>query len=324
MAHLRFAVLTSGGDAPGMNAALRGVVREACSLGHVVLGVQRGYYGLLQEDLHPLGPRDVSNILQRGGTVLRTSRCPEFATPEGLQKAAETLRAHSVDALIAIGGNGTLTGALRLAEFWDGQILGLPGTIDNDLYGTDETIGYDTAVTTALEAIDKIRDTAESHERYFLVEVMGRDAGFIALQVALGGGAEEVLVPEEAPDFAAMRDRLHKGRRAGKTSSIIVVAEGAYPGGAAAVAEEMRKLTGDDYRVSVLGHMQRGGSPASRDRLLATRLGAYAVRAAMAGETGKMVGEAGGSLVLVPFADAVGKKKDLDRDLLALARRLAL
>jgi 6-phosphofructokinase 1 len=307
-----------------MNAALRGVVREACSLGHVVLGVQRGYYGLLQEDLHPLGPRDVSNILQRGGTFLRTSRCPEFATPEGLKKAAETLRAHSVDALIAIGGNGTLTGGMSLAAHWDGLILGLPGTIDNDLYGTDETIGYDTAVTTALDAIDKIRDTAESHERYFLVEVMGRDAGFIALQVALGGGAEEVLVPEESADLPAMLERLHKGKRAGKTSSIIVVAEGAHPGGATAVAEELRKLGGDDYRVSVLGHMQRGGSPTARDRLLATRLGAFAVRAAMAGETGKMAGEAGGSLVLVPFADAVGKKKDLDRDLLALARRLAL
>jgi 6-phosphofructokinase 1 len=290
----------------------------------VVLGVQRGYYGLLNEDLHPLGPRDVSNIVQRGGTVLRTSRCPEFAAPEGLKRAAETLRAHSVDALIAIGGNGTLTGCAALAEHWDGQILGLPGTIDNDLYGTDETIGYDTALTTALGAIDKIRDTAESHERFFLVEVMGRDAGFIALQVALGGGAEEVLVPEEAADLPAMVARLQKGRRAGKTSSIIVVAEGAYPGGAAAVAAEMRGLSGDDYRVSVLGYVQRGGSPTARDRLLATRLGAYAVRAAIAGETGKMAGVAGGNLVLVPFADAVGRKKDLDRDLLALARRLAL
>jgi 6-phosphofructokinase 1 len=307
-----------------MNAALRGVVREACSLGHAVLGVQRGYYGLLKEDLHPLGPRDVSNILQRGGTFLRTSRCPEFATPEGLKKAAETLRAHAVDALIVIGGNGSLSGGIALAEHWDGQIIGLPGTIDNDLFGTDETIGYDTAVTTALEAIDKIRDTAESHERYFLVEVMGRDAGFIALQVALGGGAEEVLVPEETPDFPAMLARLHKGKRAGKTSSIIVVAEGAYPGGATAVAAELRKLGGDDYRVSVLGHIQRGGTPTARERLLATRLGAHAVRAAIAGQTGKMAGIAGGELVLVPFAEAVGKKKPLDPDLLALARRLAL
>jgi 6-phosphofructokinase 1 len=159
MGHMRFAVLTSGGDAPGMNAALRGVVREASSLGHVVLGVQRGYYGLLEEEMLPLGPRDVSNIVQRGGTFLRTSRCPEFAAPEGAKKAAETLRAHAVDALVAIGGNGTLTGCMRLADEWSGQILGLPGTIDNDLYGTDETIGYDTAVTTALDAIDKIRDT---------------------------------------------------------------------------------------------------------------------------------------------------------------------
>jgi 6-phosphofructokinase 1 len=324
MAHLRFAVLTSGGDAPGMNAALRGVVREAHSLGHVVLGVQRGYYGLLQEELHPLGPRDVSNILQRGGTFLRTSRCPEFAREEGQIRAAETLRAHAVDALIVIGGNGSLSGAMALAQHWDGQIIGLPGTIDNDLYGTDETIGYDTAVTTALEAIDKIRDTAESHERYFLVEVMGRDAGFIALQVALGGGAEEVLVPEETPDLPAMLARLHKGKRSGKTSSIIVVAEGAYPGGATAVAEALSELDGGDYRVTVLGHIQRGGTPTARERILATRLGAHAVRAAVEGETGKMVGISGGELVLVPFTDAVGKKKDLDRELLALARRLAL
>jgi len=322
MAHLRFAVLTSGGDAPGMNAALRGAVREAHALGHVVMGVQRGYYGLIQDEIHQLSNRDVSNILQRGGTFLRTSRCPEFATVEGRVKAAETLRAHAVDALIVVGGNGSLTGAMALAEHWDGQLIGLPGTIDNDLYGTDETIGYDTAVTTALEAIDKIRDTADSHERYFLVEVMGRDAGFIALQVALGGGAEEVLVPEETPDFPAMLARLQKGKKAGKTSSIIVVAEGAYPGGAQAVAQELHKLGGDEYRVSVLGHIQRGGTPTARERLLATRLGAHAVRAAIAGETGKMVGIIGSEMVLVPFADAVGKKKPLDPDLLALARRL--
>lgn len=324
MAHLRFAVLTSGGDAPGMNAAVRAVVREACSQGHAVLGVERGYYGLLQEHLHPLGPRDVSNILQRGGTFLRTSRCPEFATPEGRKKAAETLRAHAVDVLVAVGGNGTLSGALELGAQWDGQVIGLPGTIDNDLWGTDETIGYDTAVTTALDAIDKIRDTADSHERYFVVEVMGRDAGFIALQVALGGGAEEVLVPEEKPDFPAMLARLHRGRRAGKTSSIIVVAEGAWPGGASAVADELRKLGNDEFRVSVLGHIQRGGTPTARERLLATRMGAHAVRAAVAGETGKMVGIAGGRMVLVPLAEAVEKKKPLDPELLALARRLAL
>jgi 6-phosphofructokinase 1 len=323
MAHLRFAVLTSGGDAPGMNAALRGIVREAHSRGHAVLGVQRGFCGLMQEELTPLGPRDVSNILQRGGTFLRTSRCPGFATPEGKAKAVETLRAHAVDVLIVVGGNGSLKGAMGLAEAWDGQVLGLPGTIDNDLYGTDETIGYDTAVTTALEAIDKIRDTADSHERFFLVEVMGRDAGFIALQVALGGGAEEVLVPEETPDFPALVARLRKGRQNGKTSSIVVVAEGAYPGGAQAVAAELHKLGGDDYRVSVLGHIQRGGTPTARERLLATRMGAHAVHAAIAGETGKMIGLAGREMVLVPLADAVGRKKPLDPALLALARRLS-
>jgi 6-phosphofructokinase 1 len=324
MAHLRFAVLTSGGDAPGMNAALRAVVREASSGGHAVLGVRRGYYGLIHEEMQPLGPRDVSNIIQRGGTVLRTSRSPEFMTPDGLQKAADALRAHAVDVLVAIGGDGTLSGCIALAEHWHGQILGLPGTIDNDLYGTDETIGYNTAVNTALEAIDKIRDTADAHERYFLVEVMGRHAGFIALEVALCGGAEDVLVPEDAADLTAITTRLQRGKRAGKTSSIIVVAEGAFPGGAAAVADEMRKLTGNDYRICVLGHLQRGGSPTGRDRLLATRLGAFAVRSAVEGATGVMAGDAGGKLVLVPFADAVGKKKELDRELLALARRLAL
>ncbi|HLU70325.1 MAG TPA: 6-phosphofructokinase [Fibrobacteria bacterium] len=323
MAHLRFAILTSGGDASGMNAALRGVVREAHAQGHVVMGVQRGFCGLIQGALNPLGPRDVSNILQHGGTFLRTSRCPEFATEEGRRKAVDTLRAHAVDVLIVVGGNGSLRGAMALAGLWGGQVLGLPGTIDNDLYGTDETIGYDTAVTTALDAIDKIRDTADSHERFFLVEVMGRDAGFIALQVALGGGAEEVLVPEETPDFPAMVARLRKGRQNGKTSSIVIVAEGAYPGGAQAVATELHKLGGDDYRVTVLGHIQRGGAPTARERLLATRLGAHAVRAAIAGETGKMVGLAGNRLTLVPLADAVNKKKSLDPELLALARRLS-
>lgn len=324
MGHIRIAVLTSGGDAPGMNAALRGVVREACYLGHHVLGVQRGYYGLLEPDFRPLGPRDVSNILQRGGTFLHTSRCPEFQTHEGILKAAANLRTHHIDALIAIGGNGTLQGCMALEKEWDGKVIGLPGTIDNDLYGTDETIGYDTAVSTALDAIDKIRDTAMSHERFFLIEVMGRDSGFIALQVGLNGGAEEILVPEEPVDLQAIYTRFRAGKKSGKTSSILVVAEGAYPGGAAAVAKDLQKLSGDEYRICVLGHLQRGGSPTARDRLLATSLGAFAVRAAVTGETGKMAGEAAGKMVLIPFADAVGKKKELDRELLDLARRLAM
>ena len=324
MAHMRFATLTSGGDAPGMNAALRGIVREACFLGHQVLGVHRGYYGLLDGNFHPLGPRDVSNILQRGGTFLHTSRCPEFHTPEGVSKAAENLRTHHIDALIAVGGNGTFQGCMALAKEWDGKIIGLPGTIDNDLYGTDGTIGYDTAVSTALDAIDKIRDTAMSHERFFLVEVMGRDSGFIALQVGFNGGAEEILVPEEPVDLQAICERFRAGKKSGKTSNILVVAEGAYPGGAAAVAKDLHGLSGDDYRICVLGHLQRGGSPTARDRLLATSLGAFAVRAVMAGESGKMAGEAAGKMVLVPFADAVGKKKELDRELLDLARRLAI
>lgn len=298
-------ILTSGGDAPGMNATIRAVVRQADAEGLDVMGFERGYRGVLERRFRPLNPRSVGNILQTGGTILRTARCPEFTTEEGLKKAAVSLRELDVSGLIVIGGNGSLTGAQELAAHWDGQIIGLPGTIDNDLAVTDFTIGFDTAVNTALESIDRIRDTAEAHDRFFLIEVMGRDTGFIANEVGLAGGAEEILVPGGPIEIEAICRRLCAGRERGKNSSILVVAEGAYPGGAMAVAEELKKLSGNDYRVCVLGHVQRGGRPTARDRTLATRLGSRAVTALAAGETQAMIGECGGEIASIPLEEAI-------------------
>ncbi len=308
----KFAILTSGGDAPGMNAAIRSIVRVACSQGHEVLGVNRGYQGLMAGDFRPMGPRDVSQILEKGGTVLRTARSQDFRSELGRLLATAALEREGVDTLFAIGGDGTLQGCVALGEHWSGQILGLPGTIDNDLWGTDFTIGFDTAVNTALNAIEKIRDTADSHERYFLVEVMGRHAGFIALEVAITCGAEDFLVPEVPFDLKSLCEKLRAGKELGKTGSMLVVAEGAYAGGVHALARAMGDLSGDEFRICVLGHIQRGGSPTAADRLLATRLGAYAVEAALAGERGKMVGESAGRPVLVELAHAYTRKKPLD------------
>lgn len=319
----RIALLTSGGDAPGMNACIRAIVRTAIQKGASVVGFLRGYFGLVNREFEEMTSRSVSNIIQRGGTILRTGRCAEFEKEDGLRKAAANLTSLDIDALLVIGGNGSMRGCMDLMQYWDGQVLGLPGTIDNDLYGTDCTIGFDTAVTTALDSIDKIRDTADAHERLFLVEVMGRDAGFIAMEVGLTGGAEEILIPEEPVDIRAMCERLRKGEERGKTSSIIVVAEGAYKGGAYAVAEAMKKISGDEYRVCVLGHLQRGGSPTVNDRLLATKLGCYAVEVAARGETGKHVGEVCGQFALTPFKESVEKKKPIDPYLRKISRVLA-
>jgi 6-phosphofructokinase 1 len=320
----KFAILTSGGDAPGMNAAIRSVVRTACALGHEVVGVNRGFAGLLTADFRPLGPNDVSLILEKGGTFLRTSRCADFRETHGLLMAAAALERAGIDILIAIGGDGTLTGCQALAPHWPGIILGLPGTIDNDLWGTDATIGFDTAVNTALQAIEKIRDTADSHERSFLVEVMGRHAGFIALRVAITCGAEEFLVPEIPVEIGSLCARLQAGRIQGKAGSVVVVAEGAYPGGVHALALEMARHCSEEFRICVLGHIQRGGSPSAADRLLATRLGAYAVEAALAGETGKMIGERAGRPVLVDLGHAVARKKPLDPWTVRMAPSLSL
>ena len=317
------AVLTSGGDAPGMNAAIRSVVRMATHRGSSVLGVRRGYDGLMASDVEELRPRSVSNILQRGGTILKSARSADFRDEPGLVRAKEVLEERRVGALIVIGGDGSFRGAHALAQVWDGQIVGVPATIDNDIAGTDETIGYDTALNTALDAIDRIRDTASAHERLFLVEVMGRHSGFIALSVGVAGGAEEILVPEVETDLEACASRLMAAREKGKTMSILVCAEGENQSGAFAVAEELERRTGFEPRVTVLGHVQRGGRPSARDRVLATRLGAFAVETIYAGRSDVMVGSVRGDLVTTPFAEAASLEKRLDPFLLELIPILA-
>jgi len=317
-------VLTSGGDAPGMNAAIRSVVRRATHFGSRVLGVHRGYDGLMSGDFTELRPRSVSNILHRGGTILKSARSSEFAEESGRRRARGVLESHDIDTLIVIGGDGSFRGAHALGQLWEGQVVGVPATIDNDVSGTDVTIGFDTALNTALDAIDRIRDTASAHERLFLVEVMGRHSGFIALDVAVAGGAEDVLVPEVDTDLDACAERLVAARAKGKTMSIVVCAEGESQGGAFALAEEIRRRTGFDPRVTVLGHVQRGGSPSARDRVLATKLGAYAVDVLHQGGANVRVGEVRGELVTSPLAPPPnGAKKQLDPFLLELLPILA-
>ncbi|MFH1259829.1 MAG: 6-phosphofructokinase [Elusimicrobiota bacterium] len=318
------AVLTSGGDAPAMNACIRAVVRTGVYRQLNVFGVYRGFSGLIRGEIEPLGARSVSNIIQHGGTILKTSRCPEFLTEEGRKKAARVLEAREIDGLVAIGGDGTFRGAQALGQVWGGKIIGVPGTIDNDVYGTDYTIGFDTAINTALDAIDKIRDTAEAFERVFLVEVMGRASGFISLAVGIAGGVEEVLVPGFSEDIGKLSNQLIEERNKGKTSWIIVVAEGDEAGGAFKLAHQLKELNGLEYRVCVLGHTQRGGAPSARDRVLASKLGAFAVDSLLKGETGKMTGEVGEQLVLVPLADTWQKKKDLDGYLYQLIKILSV
>ena len=320
---LTIGVLTSGGDAPGMNAAVRSVVRMGAHLGWSVLGFHRGFDGLMRGDFDELRPRSVSNILQRGGTILKTARSEEFKTETGLQAARRVLEEHGVGGLVVIGGDGSFHGAHALFRIWDGRVIGVPATIDNDIYGTDGTIGFDTALNTALEAIDRIRDTASAHERLFLVEVMGRNSGFIALNVGTAGGAEEIFVPEVVTDLDACTERLVAARDKGKTMSIVVCAEGDDQGGAFATAKELERRTGFEPRVSVLGHIQRGGRPSARDRILATKLGAYAVEAINDGKTDVMVGEVRGELAATPLEESWTKKKELDRFLLELIPILA-
>ena len=306
-----------------MNAAVRSVVRMGAHRRSSVLGFHRGFDGLMRGDFEALGPRAVSNILQRGGTILKTARSEEFETEAGLQAARRVLEEHGVGGLVIIGGDGSFHGANALSRIWDGRIIGVLATIDNDIYGTDETIGFDTALNTALEAIDRIRDTASAHERLFLVEVMGRDSGFIALNVGTAGAAEEIFVPEVVTDLDACTERLVAARDKGKTMSIIICAEGDDQGGAFATAKELERRTGFEPRVSVLGHIQRGGRPSARDRILATKLGAYAVEAIHDGETGVMVGEVRGELRATPLEESWTKKKELDRFLLELIPILA-
>ncbi len=312
-------VFTSGGDAPGMNAATRAVVRTALVNGLTVTGIMRGYTGLVYGEFEELKARSVSNIVQRGGTMLKTSRSEEFRHPEGRLKAVENMASAGIDSLVGIGGDGTFRGLRDLEVEHHVRCVGVPGTIDNDIVGTDFTIGFDTAINTALESIDKIRDTAASHERVFFIEVMGRHCGAIALEVAIAGGAEAVLIPEVPADIDGVCDVLVEGRRGGKTSFIIVVAEGSYEGGAHAVSKIVSDRLGIEGRVSVLGHVQRGGSPTSSDRALASRMGRRAVEALMEGARDVMVGVHCGEMVLVPLEDITGKRKEVDLDLLRLA-----
>ncbi len=314
----KIALLTSGGDAPGMNAAIRAIVRYACYHGVKVCGILRGYKGLIDNEMEELESRSVSNIIQRGGTILKTSRSEEFKTKRGQEKAKLSLEQNDIDALIVIGGDGSFRGAYELGKIWPGQIIGVPGTIDNDLYGTDSTIGFDTAVNTALQAIDKVRDTADAHERFFLIEVMGRHAGFIALEVGLAGGAEEILLPEKKVTIKNICRRLCDDRKRQKTSSIIVVAEGHKEGGAFQIAKKLEELSGNKYHVVVLGYLQRGGTPTALDRRLATELGAFAVHQTLKGKSGVMVGKTKGRLGVTPFIQTWKKKKPLDSFLQSL------
>ena len=321
----RIAVFTSGGDSPGMNACIRAVVRGAIYHGVEVFGIQWGYEGLIDGDLALMDEKSVGNILQRGGTVLGSARSDRFRTAEGRAEAWRHLQSHGIEGVVAIGGDGTFTGAKIFSEEYPVNFVGAPGTIDNDLYGTDYTIGYDTALNTVVSAVDKIRDTAASHRRLFFVEVMGKDAGFIALRAGIGVGAEAVLIPETETYVERLVERLGAGIRANKTSSIVVVAEGDDAGGAYSVAEKVKARYPEwDIRVSVLGHMQRGGSPSALDRVLASRLGLGAVEALLAGRKNEMVGLVSGELTYTPFEQAIKHHKGVNLDLLKLAEILAI
>ncbi|MDB2389311.1 6-phosphofructokinase [Flavobacteriaceae bacterium] len=317
----KIAVLTSGGDAPGMNAAIRAVVR-ACAFNQLeCVGVFRGLQGLIEGDFKEMGPRSVKNIINRGGTILKSARSKEFRTSEGRAKAYAQLQQAGVDALVVIGGDGTFTGASVFMSEYDIPIVGLPGTIDNDINGTDYTIGYDTALNTVVEAIDKIRDTANSHNRLFLIEVMGRDAGDIALNAGIGAGAEEILIPEQNLGRERLINSLKRSKKSGKSSSIVVVAEGDQSGKNIFELAEYVRENLDDYevKVTVLGHIQRGGSPSCYDRVLASRLGVGAIDALLAGARGVMIGVANNKVVTVPFEEAIKGDNEIDLDLIRVA-----
>lgn len=317
-------LLTSGGDSPGMNACIRAVVRTAISKGIAIKGIKYGYQGLIDNNIADLSSKDVSNIIQRGGTILKTSRSKEFPTQEGMQKALDNLKKAGIDAVIAIGGDGTFRGANEFSAFSGIPFIGIPGTIDNDLAGTDYTIGFDTAVNTALDAIDKIRDTADSHDRLFFIEVMGRDAGYIALYSGLAGGAEALVIPETPTDINQLIDTLRCGWAREKSSKIVVVAEGDDAGGANDIAIKVKEQFSEiDTRVSILGHMQRGGKPTTIDRLNATRMGYAAVNALLAGRQNVMVGIVNNRVLFTPLANAVKLQPEIDAELLEMVRVLS-
>lgn len=321
----RLAVLTSGGDAPGMNAAVRSVVRCAIAAGYEVSGVVHGYTGLIAGTLRPLGLRDVGGVIHTGGTMLGTTRCMELKTPQGLDKAFATLRRAQIDALVVIGGNGSQTGAAALSA-GGARVIGVPSTIDNDLYGCDVSIGATTAVDVALEAIDRLRTTASSMQRAFLVELMGRQCGYIALMAGIAGGAEVVTIPEADSDPGRVIDELQAALQRGKSHAIAVIAEGSRHDASAILAylKQRRPDSGLDLRVTTLGHVQRGGAPGSFDRMLATVLGSGAVDAALAGRFGVLVGMESGAIAMTPLSEIAGKTRPADARLLSLARTLAL
>lgn len=318
-------ILTSGGDAPGMNAAIRAVTRAAIYGGLKVKGIYRGYRGLITGEIVEFKTQNVSNIIQAGGTILKTARCKEFQTPEGRQQAYEMMKKEGIDALVVIGGDGSLTGARVFAQEFNIPIVGLPGTIDNDLYGTDRTIGYDTALNTIMECVDKIRDTATSHERLFFIEVMGRDAGFLALNGAIATGAEAAIIPEISTEVDQLSELISHGFRKSKNSSIVLVAESPVTGGAMGMAERVKnEFPQYDVRVSILGHLQRGGSPTAADRILASRMGAAAIEALLEDQRNVMIGIRNDEIVYVPFSKAIKNDKPINRELLETLRRLSI
>lgn len=315
----KIAVFTSGGDAPGMNPCLRAVVRTGLHKGLEVAGIYRGYQGMIEGDIINMDNHSVSSIIQRGGTILKTARSEEFRTPEGRKKAYKQLVKANIDGLVVIGGDGSFRGAMALNQEYGIPVIGCPGTIDNDLYGTDYTIGYDTAVNTVVSAVDQIRDTADSHNRLFFVEVMGRDAGFIALRSGIASGAEAVLIPETETYIDSLIHTLEEGWKRNKTSAIIIVAEGDEYGGAYDVARAVKeKFSNWETKVTVLGHIQRGGSPSAFDRVIASRMGNKAVEALLNGESNKMVGMLHSDLVLIPFEKATKHHNTINKHLLEL------
>lgn len=321
----KIGVLTSGGDAPGMNAAIRAVVRTANFYGIECYGIREGYNGLIQGNFTKMGPRSVSNIINLGGTILKSARSMEFKTPEGRKQAFENCKNNGIDALVCIGGDGTFTGAKIFNEEFGIQTIGLPGTIDNDIFGTDTTIGYDTALNTAMDAIDKIRDTATSHNRVFFVEVMGRDAGFIALNSGIATGAIDILIPEQMDSLDELFETFDKAKKRGKNSSIVVVAEGEKLGNIYDLAKATQeKFPKYDIRITVLGHIQRGGSPSCADRVLASRLGHAAIVGLMEGRTNVMAGMRSNKIVFTPIDEAIKKHNEIDQDLLKVSEILAL
>ena len=323
---MRIGVLTSGGDAPGMNAAVRAVVRTCAFHKIDCIAILKGYQGLIEDNTKPMNPRSVNNIINKGGTVLKSARCLEFRTKEGRQKAFESIKKNKIQALVVIGGDGSFTGAMIFQSEFNIPVVGIPGTIDNDIFGTSHTIGYDTALNTVIDAIDKIRDTAISHNRLFFVEVMGRDAGHLALNTGIGAGAEEILIPEENMGLNRLLESLERSEKSGKSSSIVVIAEGGKTGkNVFEIAEYVEKnMPHYEVRVSVLGHIQRGGSPSCFDRVLASRMGVYAVESLLKGKSNVMVGIKEDDMILTSLNKAIKGKSEINKNLIRVSDILSI